>query len=95
MRITRLGITNFRSTKALDLNLSDTTVLIDMPEDILPPLQSRQRGDGGQGTEEQRQNCFVAIARTKNTLILSPANTYRGHRKPPSRFLVEMRRAKG
>jgi putative ATP-dependent endonuclease of OLD family len=28
MRITRLGISNFRSIKALDLELNETTVLI-------------------------------------------------------------------
>jgi DNA helicase-2/ATP-dependent DNA helicase PcrA len=40
--------------------------------------------------EEERRNCFVAITRTKECLILSLAESYRGWRKKPSRFLVEM-----
>jgi putative ATP-dependent endonuclease of the OLD family len=40
--------------------------------------------------EEERRNCFVAITRTKECLVLSRAAQYRGWRKAPSRFLVEM-----
>jgi DNA helicase-2/ATP-dependent DNA helicase PcrA len=40
--------------------------------------------------EEERRNCFVAITRTKEALILSRAQHYRGWSKQASRFLVEM-----
>jgi DNA helicase-2/ATP-dependent DNA helicase PcrA len=40
--------------------------------------------------EEERRNCFVAITRTKECLVLSRAKTYRGWPKEPSRFLIEM-----
>lgn len=68
----------------------DFVYLIGLAEDILPAFQSRQKGDGSAEMEEERRNCFVAITRAKESLILSRANTYRGWRKQPSRFLVEM-----
>lgn len=68
----------------------DFVYLIGLAEDILPSFQSRQKGDGSPEMEEERRNCFVAITRAKESLILSRANTYRGWRKQPSRFLVEM-----
>lgn len=40
--------------------------------------------------EEERRNCFVAITRTKEGLVLSRAEQYRGWKKQPSRFLIEM-----
>jgi DNA helicase II / ATP-dependent DNA helicase PcrA len=40
--------------------------------------------------EEERRNCFVAITRTKECLVLSRAEKYRNWPKAPSRFLVEM-----
>lgn len=68
----------------------DFVYLIGLAEDILPSFQSRQKGDGSPEMEEERRNCFVAITRAKESLILSRANAYRGWRKQPSRFLVEM-----
>lgn len=68
----------------------DFVYLIGLAEDILPSFQSRQKGDGSPEMEEERRNCFVAITRAKESLILSRANTYRGWKKQPSRFLVEM-----
>lgn len=68
----------------------DFVYLIGLAEDILPSFQSRQKGDNSPEMEEERRNCFVAITRTKESLILSRANSYRGWSKPPSRFLVEM-----
>jgi ATP-dependent DNA helicase UvrD/PcrA len=68
----------------------DFVYLIGLAEDILPSFQSRQKGDGSPEMEEERRNCFVAITRAKESLILSRANIYRGWRKQPSRFLVEM-----
>lgn len=68
----------------------DFVYLIGLAEDILPSFQSRQKGDGSPEMEEERRNCFVAITRAKECLILSRADSYRGWRKQPSRFLVEM-----
>ncbi len=68
----------------------DFVYLIGLAEDILPSYQSRQKGDGSPEMEEERRNCFVAITRAKEALVLSRANSYRGWTKQPSRFLVEM-----
>lgn len=68
----------------------DLVYLIGLAEDILPSFQSRQKGDASPEMEEERRNCFVAITRAKESLILSRANAYRGWSKSPSRFLVEM-----
>lgn len=64
--------------------------VIGLAEDVMPSFQSRQKGDRSPEMEEERRNCFVAITRTKECLVLSRAESYRGWRKPPSRFLVEM-----
>lgn len=68
----------------------DFVYLIGLAEDILPSYQSRQKGDESPEMEEERRNCFVAITRAKESLILSRAKSYRGYSKKPSRFLVEM-----
>ena len=64
--------------------------VIGLAEDVMPSFQSRQKGDRSPEMEEERRNCFVAITRTKECLVLSRAESYGGWRKPPSRFLVEM-----
>jgi DNA helicase II / ATP-dependent DNA helicase PcrA len=61
-----------------------------MAETVLPSWQSLQPKARPQELEEERRNCFVAITRTRHTLVLSRANQYRGWRKAPSRFLAEM-----
>ena len=68
----------------------DFVYLIGLAEDILPSFQSRQKGDTSAEMEEERRNCFVAITRAKESLVLSRAAAYRGYTKQPSRFLVEM-----
>tara|TARA_R110002074_G_scaffold246040_3_gene418012 strand:- start:1449 stop:3368 length:1920 start_codon:yes stop_codon:yes gene_type:complete len=68
----------------------DFVYLIGMAEDIMPSFQSRRKGDDSPEMEEERRNCFVAITRTKECLVLSRGATYRGWTKHPSRFLVEM-----
>ncbi|WP_136660602.1 ATP-dependent helicase [Nitratireductor sp. XY-223] len=68
----------------------DTVHLIGMAEDILPSYQSRQKGDSSPEMEEERRNCFVAITRAKECLIISRSQEYRGWSKQPSRFLIEM-----
>ena len=73
----------------------DYVYVIGLAEDVLPSYQSRQKGDKSPEMEEERRNCFVAITRTKECLILSRADRYRNWRKSPSRFLVEMGFASG
>ena len=68
----------------------DCVYLAGLAEDVLPSFQSKQRGDKSPEMEEERRNCFVAITRAKECLILSRAERYRGWQKLPSRFLVEM-----
>jgi DNA helicase-2/ATP-dependent DNA helicase PcrA len=68
----------------------DFVFLLGLAEDVLPSFQSIQKGDKSPEMEEERRNCFVAITRTKECLVLSRANRYRGYRKKPSRFLEEM-----
>jgi DNA helicase II / ATP-dependent DNA helicase PcrA len=68
----------------------DFVNVVGLAEDVMPSFQSRQKGDLSPEMEEERRNCFVAITRTKECLMLSRAESYRGWRKVPSRFLVEM-----
>lgn len=68
----------------------DHVWLIGMAESILPSWQSLKHNASTAEIEEERRNCFVAITRTKKQLVLSRAETYRGFRKAPSRFLAEM-----
>lgn len=68
----------------------DVVYVIGLAEDVMPSFQSRQKGDASPEMEEERRNCFVAITRAKECLILSRAERYRGWQKSPSRFLVEM-----
>jgi len=68
----------------------DCVYVIGLAEDVMPSFQSRQKGERSPEMEEERRNCFVAITRTKECLVLSRAERYRGWRKEPSRFLVEM-----
>ena len=65
--------------------------LVGMSEDQLPSFQSKKSGDDSREMQEERRNCFVAITRTIETLTLSYGKSYNGWRKPPSRFLYEMR----
>ncbi|VIO79123.1 ATP-dependent DNA helicase PcrA [Bradyrhizobium ivorense] len=64
--------------------------VVGLAEDVMPSFQSRQKGDASPEMEEERRNCFVAITRTKERLVLSYADRYRGWAKAPSRFLLEM-----
>lgn len=68
----------------------DCVYVVGLAEDVMPSFQSRQKGDRSPEMEEERRNCFVAITRTKECLVLSRAETYREWRKEPSRFLIEM-----
>jgi DNA helicase II / ATP-dependent DNA helicase PcrA len=68
----------------------DWVYVIGLAEDVMPSFQSKKKGDQSPEMEEERRNCFVAITRTKECLVLSRAEAYRGWQKAPSRFLVEM-----
>ena len=65
----------------------DIVYLIGLAEEILPSWHSLR---SPARIEEERRECFVAITRAKQRLILSRARTYRGWPKEPSRFLREM-----
>jgi DNA helicase-2/ATP-dependent DNA helicase PcrA len=68
----------------------DSVYVIGLVEDVMPSYQSKQKGEHSAEMEEERRNCFVAITRAKECLVLSRAGYYRGWQKQPSRFLVEM-----
>ncbi len=68
----------------------DTVYLIGLAEEILPSWHSTRQPNGSAALEEERRSCFVAITRTRERLILSRAQAYRGWPKQPSRFLAEM-----
>ncbi len=68
----------------------DIVYVIGLAEEIMPSYQSLKKGDDSPEMEEERRNCFVAITRAKERLILSRAGRYSGYPKEASRFLVEM-----
>lgn len=61
-----------------------------LAEGILPSWQSLRADANPTQLEEERRSCFVAITRTRKTLVLTRANVYHGFTKAPSRFLKEM-----
>ena len=82
-----VSLSTIHAAKGLEF---DHVWLVGMGETVLPSWQSLQPNARPQELEEERRNCFVAITRTRQTLVLSRANQYRGWRKEPSRFLAEM-----
>ena len=68
----------------------DVVHVIGLVEEIMPSFQSLKKGDGSPEMEEERRNCFVAITRTKECLVLSHAQRYGRWPRKPSRFLLEM-----
>jgi DNA helicase-2/ATP-dependent DNA helicase PcrA len=68
----------------------DHVWVIGLAESVMPSWQSLQGNAKPAELEEERRNCFVAITRTKQTLVLSRAEQYRGWSKKPSRFIAEM-----
>ena len=82
-----VGLSTIHSVKGLEF---DHVWLVGMAETVLPSWQSLQANARPPELEEERRNCFVAITRTRLTLVLSRANQYRGWKKVPSRFLAEM-----
>lgn len=68
----------------------DKVYVVGMAEEILPSWQSVKKGDASAEMEEERRNCFVAITRTRERVILSRGLKYRNWAKAPSRFYAEM-----
>jgi ATP-dependent DNA helicase UvrD/PcrA len=68
----------------------DHVWVVGMAETVLPSWQSLRPNARPAELEEERRNCFVAITRTRQTLVLSRASQYGGWTKKPSRFLAEM-----
>jgi DNA helicase-2/ATP-dependent DNA helicase PcrA len=68
----------------------DHVYVVGLAETVLPSWQSLQPKARPAEMEEERRNCFVAITRTRQTLVLSRASTYRGWTKTASRFIEEM-----
>jgi DNA helicase-2/ATP-dependent DNA helicase PcrA len=82
-----VNLLTIHSAKGLEF---DTVWLIGLAESVLPSWQSLKSDSSPAMLEEERRSCFVAITRTKKSLILSHAHTYNGWNKAPSRFLDEM-----
>ena len=68
----------------------DVVYVVGLADAIMPSWQSLKKGEASAEMEEERRNCFVAITRTRERLVLSRAASYQGWRKTPSRFLTEM-----
>jgi len=83
-----VGLFTVHSAKGLEF---DHVWVLGLAETVLPSWQSLQGDAKPADLEEERRNCFVAITRTRHTLILTRAENYRGWTKSPSRFLQEMK----
>jgi len=68
----------------------DLVYVVGMAEEMLPSWQSVKKGDASAEMEEERRNCFVAITRTRERVVLTRSLRYRNWAKPPSRFFAEM-----
>jgi len=68
----------------------DLVCVVGLAEDTLPSYHSAKAGPHSSEMEEERRNCFVAITRAKEQLVLTYSKTSRGYRKQPSRFFSEM-----
>jgi len=68
----------------------DRVYLIGLAEEVFPSWHSVKNCNANAKVEEERRACFVAITRTRKSLILSRAKSYNNYPKEPSRFLFEM-----
>jgi DNA helicase-2/ATP-dependent DNA helicase PcrA len=84
---TAVSVLTVHTSKGLEF---DSVYVMGLAESVMPSWQSIQKGVASAEMEEERRNCFVAITRTRERLILSRAERYRNWRKEPSRFLREM-----
>lgn len=64
--------------------------LMGLVEDQLPSWAAVKKGDNSLEMQEERRNCFVAITRAQESLILTFSTQVFGWTKQPSRFLREM-----
>lgn len=83
-----VSLLTIHSAKGLEF---DHVWLLGLAETVLPSWQSLQAKAQPAELEEERRNCFVAITRTRHTLILTRADNYHGWVKAPSQFLQEMK----
>jgi DNA helicase-2/ATP-dependent DNA helicase PcrA len=84
---TAVSLLTVHAAKGLEF---DHVWVIGLAETVFPSWQSLQADSQPAQLEEERRNCFVAITRTKQTLVLSRAEKYSGRNKEPSRFIAEM-----
>jgi DNA helicase-2/ATP-dependent DNA helicase PcrA len=82
-----VALLTIHASKGLEF---DHVYVIGLAENEMPSHQSVKKGDTSPEMEEERRNCFVAITRTRERLVLSRAGTYGGYSRKPSRFLGEM-----
>ena len=66
----------------------DFVYVVGLAEDIMPSFQSKKKGDQSAEMEEERRNCFVAITRTKECLVLSRGKSYRAGKRSLPAFLL-------
>lgn len=83
-----VGLFTVHAAKGLEF---DHVWVVGLAETVLPSWQSLKADASSVELEEERRNCFVAITRTRHTLVLTRADSYRGWAKKPSRFLSEMK----
>ncbi len=65
-----VSLSTVHAAKGLEF---DNVWVVGLAEDILPSWQSLKHNARPGDLEEERRNCFVAITRTKKTLVLSRA----------------------
>jgi len=82
-----VGLFTIHAAKGLEF---DYVWVVGLAESVLPSWQSLRQEAKPAELEEERRNCFVAITRTRNSLVLTRAEKYKGWKKQPSRFLAEM-----
>lgn len=83
-----VGLLTVHAAKGLEF---DHVWVIGLAETVLPSWQSLKPNANPAELEEERRNCFVAITRTRKSLVLTRGESYRGWAKAPSRFLAEMK----
>jgi DNA helicase-2/ATP-dependent DNA helicase PcrA len=82
-----VALMTIHASKGLEF---ETVFILGLAEREMPSWQSCNKGDNSREMEEERRNCFVAITRTQEKLILTSAKNYRNQNRQPSRFLKEM-----
>jgi len=82
-----VGLFTIHAAKGLEF---DYVWVVGLAESVLPSWQSLRQEAKPAELEEERRNCFVAITRTRSSLVLTRAEKYKGWKKQPSRFLAEM-----